>query len=260
MIFKKPSRVSFISNCGPIPYEPKPAIDFIPQWFKNQKNYTSEESKTHAWLKDTIKQSFTPSIKKCIPMRESMTAGYIIPFPYDVAVKCMLDEYTGEPSVGIYAGVPKIGMIETIGRHEVNQFNEYPLTKTTDFDVVKVYKFGNPWIIKTPPKVSCTFQHPQYQGLDKWEVLSGVVDTDDYQNNILFPVFFKLNVGDEFIIRAGSPMVQVIPFVRESWEHNVKQFPTEKEMIEIEHSRHKINASIGGNRYKKWFWKNKVYK
>ena len=105
---KKKSKVIFISNCGSIPHEPAPAVNFIPNWFQVQKSYTSEESKTHAWLKNTIKPSFSPSIKKCIPMRESMTAGYIIPFPYDVAVKCTFDEQIGEPVIGIYAGVPKI--------------------------------------------------------------------------------------------------------------------------------------------------------
>lgn len=261
MFFKKKTlKITFISNCGPIPHEPAPAINFIPNWFKAQKSHTSEESKTHAWLKNTIKPSFSPSIKKCIPMRESMTAGYIIPFPYDVAVKCILDEQTGEPVIGIYAGIPKIGNLETIGRHELNQLNEYPLVKNKDFDAIKVFKFGNPWIIKTPPGVSCIFQHPQYQGYDKWEILSGVVDTDDYQNNILFPSLFRLKIGDEFVIRAGSPMAQVIPFERKSWAHEVKQVPSKEESILIDHSRYKINSSVGGNRYLRWFWKSKEYK
>ena len=51
----------------------------------------------------------------------------------------------------------------------------------------------------------------------RFEIISGIVDTDNYINTINFP--FILHKRDEqFLIKKGEPMVQVIPFKRESWK------------------------------------------
>jgi hypothetical protein len=48
-------------------------------------------------------------------------------------------------------------------------------------------------------------------------ILPGIVDTDQYNAPVNFP--FVLNdVTYEGLIPAGTPMAQVIPFKRESWE------------------------------------------
>jgi hypothetical protein len=188
-----------------------------------------------------------------------MTAGYIIPFPYDIAVKCIIDQESGEPIVGVHTGVTNLGPMDPIGFHSKIQTSEHPYWKEK-WAPQKAYKFMNPWIIKTPPGVSCMFVHPQHQGINKWEILSGVVDTDSYQTNVLFPCLLKVQPGDEFIIEAGSPMVQVIPFKRETWTHSVSHKMTEDQEIEFRQADLKIEGTLGRGRYKTWFWNKKDYK
>lgn len=253
------NEVQFVSNCGPVAHEPAPASKFMPTWYKEQHAYSADESKTHVWLKDTIRPSFSPTIKKCIPFRESMTAGYIIPFPYDIAVKCIIDEDSGDSVVGVHAGVSNIGDMDPISFHSKVQTSKHPYWQEK-WAPEKAYKFINPWVIKTPPGVSCMFLHPQHQGISKWEILSGVVDTDTYQTNVLFPALLKVKPGDEFIIEAGSPMAQVIPFKRDKWSHSVSHIMTKDQTIEFKKADSKIEGTIGRGRYKTWFWKKKEYK
>jgi len=253
------NEVTFTSNLGPMAHEPAPAMKFIPEWFKNQKPYSGRESKTHVFNEDSIRPAYTPTVKRCIPFREMMTSGYIIPFPYDIAVKCIIDPDSGEEVIGIHTGVKELDGHEPIGFHARSQTSEHPYWKQ-GYSADKVYKFITPWVMKTPPGISCMFLHPQHQGIDKWEVQSGVVDTDVYQTNILFPAMLKCKPGDEFIIKGGSPMVQIIPFKREKWTHEVQHIMTPEQNIEFSKSDKLIEGTLSRNRYKTWFWHRKEYK
>ena len=85
-------------------------------------------------------------------------------------------------------------------------------------------------------------------------IISGVVDTDVYINTINFP--FILHKRDEqFLIKKGDAMVQVIPFKREPWKA-WSGFYHEKE-----HGKTLNNLlSKWMDRYKTMFWKKKSWK
>ena len=88
----------------------------------------------------------------------------------------------------------------------------------------------------------------------RFEIIAGVVDTDTYINTINFP--FILHKRDEqFIIKKGEPMVQVIPFKRQSWK---KWSGFYKEKL---HGKTLGRlASEWVDRYKRMFWSKKSYK
>ena len=50
--------------------------------------------------------------------------------------------------------------------------------------------------------------------------MPGIVDTDTYNAPVNFP-FVLNNIKFEGLIPAGSPMAQVIPFKRDSWEMEI---------------------------------------
>jgi hypothetical protein len=81
------------------------------------------------------------------------------------------------------------------------------------------------------------------------------VDTDTYKAPVNFP--FVLNdVKWQGLIPAGTPMVQVIPIKRDSWEHEIG---SDKERQE----QNKITAQLKTlffNSYKRQFWSRKEYK
>ena len=86
-------------------------------------------------------------------------------------------------------------------------------------------------------------------------ILDGIVDTDQYKAPVNFP--FVLNdVKWEGIIPAGTPMAQVIPFKRESWEHKIG---SDKERQEQEKITRKLKT-LFFNSYKRQFWSRKEYK
>ena len=52
---------------------------------------------------------------------------------------------------------------------------------------------------------------------NRFELISGIVDTDTYANVINFPFILKKR-NEQFLLKKGEAMVQVIPFKREKWK------------------------------------------
>ena len=116
-------------------------------------------------------------------------------------------------------------------------------------------KFKNEWITVTPPGYSCLFIAPLNRKEDRFELLSGVVDTDTYNNTINFP-FLNKKWNQRTLIKQGEPMVQVIPFKRDDWkmEAGFRWFQDEHTAV-----IHRLWTSIV-DKYKNKFWRKKSFK
>lgn len=77
------------------------------------------------------------------------------------------------------------------------------------------------WYIETPPGYSCLFISPQHLTGEKlpFFALPGMVETDVYKNLISFPMIPQCEFPT--VIRAGTPLVQVIPIKRTDWKFEV---------------------------------------
>ena len=174
--------------------QPQPADRFIPDWYKSQESYINGKKEPLG------NGSSAGTIKRCMPVFDAITAGYIITTPTDVYVT----QKEGEP----YYEWPSM---DSIGFHDVAQAPEHPSRNG-----LNLYpKFINFWGIKTPVGYSCLFVQP-FHRKSVFTILPGIVDTDSYTNAVNFP--FVLN-DKTFtgIIPAGTPMAQVIPFKRDTW-------------------------------------------
>ena len=102
---------------------------------------------------------------------------------------------------------------EPISWHPVEQAPNHP---NRNGHQATYPKWINPWAIQTPPGYSTLFVQPMHRE-SVFTILPGVVDTDQYNAPVNFP-FVLNNIKFEGLIPAGTPMAQVIPFKRESWE------------------------------------------
>lgn len=178
---------------------PKPADNFIPDWYKKMESYIGGNKRP------TGDGNTTGTIKKCMPVFDAITGGYIITTPVDVFVS----QRDGSP----WYEWPSFGPIQF---HPVEQAPNHP---NKNGHQGSYPKWINPWAIKTPPGYSTLFVQPFHRD-SVFTILPGIVDTDTYDAPVNFP--FVLNdVTMEGIIPAGTPMAQVIPFKRESWNMKI---------------------------------------
>ena len=208
---------------------PQPAIYFIPDEYKKLERH--KKGNFHS-----------PTVKTCMPFLDSMTAGYIIPFDQDYVIDPVEKEFSVTPS-----------------NREQNDFgfhNSIQLPKEWQkITGEHAGKFINKWLIETPPGYSCLFVHPMNRyGENRFQIIEGMVDTDSYMNVINFPFILRKR-DKQFLMKKGDPMVQVIPFKRESWK-KWSGFIFEKG------HRKTINLlqSKFIDRYKRMFWQKKSWK
>ncbi len=193
----------------PQEYAPQPASKIIPDWYKNLSSYIGDEKKPSGM------GTITSTAKRCMPIFDSISFGYIIPTCVDIyvsqrKVKHPVTNEVLEDSIPWYEWPTEMFGLP-IEFHPIEQLPEHPLSNSFPYP-----KWINPWSIKTPPGYSTLFITPLHRP-NIFTLLPGVVDTDRYYSPVNFP--FTLNDPTfEGLIPAGTPMVQVIPFKRDAWE------------------------------------------
>ena len=206
---------------------PQAASYFIPQNYKDLKRHFNNDL-------------HKPTVKTCMPFLDALTFGYIIPFDQDYIVDAT------EKDLSITAANKEP---EPAGFHSKTQ-----LPLGDDKGKENAGKFHNKRLIRTPPGYSCLFIQPLNRTEECFEIISGVVDTDTYINVINFPFHWK-KWTQQTLLKKGEPMVQVIPFKRESWK-KWSGF-----IMEVAHGQTlRLLESKFVDRYKKMFWNKKSFK
>ena len=212
--------------------EPKPASMFIPEWYKNVQSYINGKK-----IPDGTGNT-QATIKKCMPVFDAITAGYIITLPADVYVSLKDGVQNFEWS-----------NFNLVSFHPVEQAPEHPARKPHQYP-----KWNNPWSIQTPKGYSVLFVQPMHRE-SVFTILPGIVDTDEYASPVNFP--FVINDPNfEGFIPKGTPIAQVIPFKRESWKMKIGG---EKERLLGSRITARLQTKFF-DRYKTMFWIKKEYK
>lgn len=202
---------------------PTPSSRMIPEWFRKMRPVTADK---------------IVSIKRCVPVLDAMTAGYIIPIPADV-------EYSNRDKK-----FRNPAEFEVVTSHAPSQIVGMPVTDEYD---PQPWKFSNAFHIKTPKGYSTLFVHPLNHTNLPFHAFSGVVDTDKHPVVINFPFVIRKDFNG--VIEAGTPMIQAIPFKRDDWKMEVKD--TGKRYF-YEKQFEVNNNDLGWYRSKWWVKKRSV--
>jgi hypothetical protein len=230
---------------------PIPAKLNIPEWYKKLE---------HDFDKKTV--------KGCMPFLDSLTSGYLLKMPQDFNIRHNVDNKNEKGQdfkdsfqtfslhdVSPLLNAKSINLNSSIDIHPIKQIEGSPFVEKNKN--LPFYKILNPWKIKTPKGYSCLFVSPLNNSDDRFSIISGIVDTDTFPNEINFPIVIN---GDKYpiletTINKGTPYVQVIPFKRENWKMSLKS----RKQKEIQNSRLFYGLRLL-NIYKEKFWKKKSWK
>lgn len=225
--------ITFINNLEGVDLDiPKPASNYLPDWYKEMDSYLSGKKVPIGNGKGYA------TIKKCVPVFDAITIGYIIESPADI--------YVSIQNGAQHFQWADFNLIEF---HPIEQAPKHPNVKPYMYP-----KWMSPWGIKTPKGYSTLFVQPFHRE-SIFTILPGVVDTDTYMSTVNFP--FVINDPDfEGIIPKGTPIAQVIPFKRDSWKSKLGS----KKDIEKQKQNTRKLFSLFFDRYKTLYWQRKEYK
>ena len=96
---------------------------------------------------------------------------------------------------------------------------------------------------------------PPYRPDLKTEVMPGIIDTDKFYTplNVLFTIK-PFEYTREVKIAAGTPLAQIIPFVRSAWEIGYNKIDSKLDQITQE------NIQSIDRYYQKKLWTRKLFK
>jgi hypothetical protein len=210
-----------------------PAKQTVPDWYKDTKKVFSNNKE----IKDL---PISLNFKQCSPFGDSFLTGYMLPLSVDIAVK--------QSEAG-----PIISWKDAEYKHleardpEVNK--EVPVPEGySSVPLVWVTK----QVFEIPKGYSALVTHPLNRYDLPFITLSGVVDGEFIMPWGNVPVFFSKTF--EGIIKAGTPIAQIILFKREDWDN--KEEPSLMPQA-IKNSRQSGVTAYGW--YKQKHWKKKKY-
>jgi hypothetical protein len=194
-------KITFICSVDfPDIEKPQPASLFIPDWYKEMESYMSGVKKPDG------NGGTSGTIKKCMPVFDAITAGYILTTPADIYVSLkdglQFFEWANFDLIRFHP-------VEQASNHPIKTIGAYP-------------KFMNPWGVKTEKGYSILLVEPMHHNLP-FHVMPGVIDTDQYAAPVNV-IFSMKDLNFEGLIPKGTPFAQIIPFKRESYKMEFDNF------------------------------------
>lgn len=206
-LFKTPL-IEFLcrpEDLGNIP-APVPASKLMPQWFKDIRPSVADKSNRDPFggVADTA--------KKCMPLLDAMSLGYIIPLWGDVNIRT--STIGGDQFIEL--GGNPVG--EVAAFHSPSQLGGDKNKLTAGMPAVK---WINRIVVKTAPGYSALFIPPIGHIEPRFTCLPGLVDCDRYPKEVNFPAVWHAMEHDA-IVSAGTPLVSVIPIRRKDMRRDAQ--------------------------------------
>jgi hypothetical protein len=221
--------------------KPYPASQNIPDWWRKEEPYSVDKNNPTGKKILINYGSSNATFKKCTPMLDAITSGYIIPLWADVQVR---QENNGTPSINW------ITKTNVFGPHGESSERVQPPTGYSN----NVFKYLNTWMPKTPKGYSVLVTAPFGHRDLPFHVIPAIIDSDRSTLEIVPPMWLK--EGFEGVVEKGTPMLQITPFKRENWESEFSYL----EDGEFEKNQEKNFNSTLVSHYIKNVWSKKSYK
>jgi hypothetical protein len=244
--------IEFTDTIGiPKEYHPKPSSSFIPEWYKELNSYIGDQKKP---------TDGTPLItaKKCMPIFDSITSGYIITTYCDIWIT--QEKISDEVAISLGLKEEKSQPFYQWSNAEAIEFHpkeQMPVHPDKGSHAGPYPKLVNPWSIKTPKGYSTLFVPPVHRE-SPFSILPGLVDTDRYIGPVNFPFVLKNADTFEGLIPAGTPFAQAIPIKRDSWKMSINDEKS-KEAEEVMLQMKLLNSKFF-DKYKNLFRQTKEYR
>jgi len=223
--------------------QPKPvsASSLIPQWWKNETPYNVDHiNPTGGKFRMLDGIVSTATFKKCTPMLDGLTSGYIITLWTDVFVEWI-------------NGVPQISWRtkhHAFSSHGLSSDRVPPPPGYSNF----VFKYNNTWVPITPKGYSVLITSPLGYQDSAFKCIPAIIDSDVSKLDVVPPMWLK--EGFEGVVEKGTPLIQIIPFKREDWVAETEYFADGEWDAIME----KNFRSTLINHYIKNVWSKKTYR
>lgn len=215
--------------------QPEPAIRGAADWWKKLPQTAPGAT--------GVNRLFAKTIKACPGVQDVVNFGYTLFTPFDIYINA------SDPET-LNWSIPMPDIDKThFETNDPYMLDGYQIPE--GYHKVSV-KINTMWGIKTDPGYSLWITHPMHRFDLPFISVDAIIDTDKFPAYFPYSVFIRQ--GFDGVIKAGTPLIQVIPFKRDNWTANFSDMPEG----EIDDIRKIVSAHFSGA-YKKIFWSRKKF-
>jgi hypothetical protein len=225
---------------------PQPAKNFIPKWYKDMTPYQKNNKNPTGREINIENKESNATAKKCTPMLDGITSGYIVPLWCDVQIKQVKDE-------GNKKWFPKITWRIDQDVFQLHGPSSKEIPAPFGYDQ-EVFKFLTYFRVETPKGYSIMVKTPSGHYNLPFYAIPAVIDSDKSVIDNNFPCWIQ--TGFEGIVEKGTPMAQITPFKRTNWQSEISLTSYEEHYCQQQIG---FNSNILNN-YVRNIWSKKEYK
>lgn len=189
-------------------FKPVLAKSVSPEWWKKGK------------VAEVVNGQVNKTIRSCPAMTDWLSSGYLILANRDMLVKNGITDHDSD-SMYYHTEDSETTHMEKYASQThptVQMHDAFNYMSTSDAPVKDAFKMSNTWNITTPPGYSCFYLDPFLFQNEYFATWQGIIDTDRFNvNKDNSQIIFYPKVDHSFVIKKGTPIVQIIPFKREEW-------------------------------------------
>lgn len=235
---------------------PSPTQNVIPQWYKDAdrfaKNpFNGEYYKAPKEVCPFPKEGTTddygkiPTWKACPAIMDAFLTGYVFRTPCDITF------YKNA------MGIIDVKVSDQMYRDLVTQRPPMPQFEHPQGFYKEHFAWMPDWGMSLPEGYSALFMTPMNRFDLPFLSTTGIVDSDKVHLLGSFPFFIA--EGWEGTLPAGTPYLQVLPFKRENWEHNIEILDSSTMYAKMVDNANFYRQPDGGV-YKSKVWTRREYK
>jgi hypothetical protein len=230
-MFNKKPILQYDSVLDEHPNTVVPSKSVIPEWYKNIPTLG---------VKEQIGENEQTMLKKCMPFIDALSIGYMITLPYDLYVR----NFENSPFLTWRDGIEHTPSWRSrVANENLVPADHFPME----------YVWNACVSIKVPKGYSMIATHPFNRHDLPFTTLTGIVEGDFAMvPNGSFPFFIRKEF--EGLIPQGTPIIQLIPFLQQSWESDKKDG-----LVEEGINNAKASRLVFSGWYKKKYWNRKDY-
>ena len=206
----KSKKITFLPQSkitGEVVDAPETAKKHIPNWYKKIPPFKLESVKVNL---DSDGRLGNSNVKMCMPFFDAMTSGYIQKTWSDIYIDASSDE------------VIHYSWLSGPEPMNVRPNSNIPTDKEIYHGQECVWI--NQYNVVTPKGYSILVTHPFNMFDLPFRVVSGIVDSDLFHHTQIGRLPFYVKKGFKGVIPMGTPIFQIIPVKRDSWQSETKPF------------------------------------
>ena len=222
---------------------PKPASKVVPDWYRMQPGNKGDSEMIPA------NGMAASTIKRCMPIFDAMTAGYMIVAPCDIHLDATNPDRL-EWQIPAQLQQHKADLFAT---HAPEQYENYPIDPERYHK--QLFRILPTWSVGTDEGYSVLFTNPYHTDESPLWAFTGLIDTDTFISE--GHVSFLVKKDFKGIIKQGTPLYQLIPFKRDEW--HAEYMDAEKSRSLFDRQRLNLRSTFI-NGYKNKFRAKKEYR